>query len=502
MATLESDILWALGEFNPGNKRLKAYRVFDSYYNGDQPLAFATKKYRGQFWSIFQGYADNMCQSVVDVQAERLEVNGFTSSAATVQEKTIKGAPDDQGNRAEVTISLVDDPVGETAWEEWESEGMPLVSDQIHSDVFKYGDAFLIIDKTGVWRQEPSEIAVRYSKENPGQIEAAAKLWRDPDDTVHLYVYRTDGLTKHVTKQPRKKGTRLTPEMFSADGPASDLPQGIPVVHFSNKVYGKYGISELLPVIPLQDALNKAEMDLIIAMEYQAFRQRWIAGVDVEIDPETGMPKNFPGSHGPGNYLSFSDPEAKVGEFGAADLAPYIKVIDNLRAQIARVSGIPPHYFFSNDSGATVSGETLKVAESRFTRKGKRQQRCFGKVWEFAMDLVLEITDAAGGADYQEGTDLNALWEETSPRSESEDLDVLIKKQVIGVPNSQLQMECGYDPDEVERFAVEYAENVKLGLQTPPNKNAAGQALTPHGEATGSAQSQVSGTSGTTPPAE
>ena len=94
------------------------------------------------------------------------------------------------------------------------------------------------------------------------------------------------------------------------------------------------------------------------------------------------------------------------------------------------------------------------------------------------MELILEIGDADG---YEADVDINAIWDETSPRSESEDLDVLIKKQTIGIPNSQLQREAGYDPDEIENFAIEYAENVKNGVQSPPNKNAAGQAQTPPG---------------------
>lgn len=489
MPTIEADLQWALAEFGPGSKRLKAYRIFERYYDGDQPLAFATKKYRGQFWSIFRGYADNMCQSVVDVQAERLEVTGFTSSAATMDQEELTVGEDT------VTISVVNDPVADAAWEEWEQEGLPLVADQVHSDVLKYGDAFVIVDKDGIWLQDPCEMAVRYSMDRPGEIEAAAKFWKDADGTCHLRIYREDGLYRYRSKDKHPKGApKLTPAMMATEDDTLPLPNGIPVVHFANKVYGKYGISELAPVIPLQDALNKAEMDMIVSMEYQAFRQRWVAGVDVELD-ENGNPKAFPGSHGAGNMLSFSDPETKVGEFGAADLAPYVKVIENLRGQIARVSGIPPHYFYVGESGASQSGESLKVAESRFGRKGQRQQRCFGKVWEHVMALVLEIADADG---YDQGVDLNAVWDETNPRSESEELDVLVKKQTLGVPNSQLQREMGYDPDEIENFRAEYLDNVKNGVQAPPSKNAAGQQQTPPGTGQVGA-TQAGGTDGLAP---
>ena len=515
MAT--NDLSWAVAEFSPSNSRLKGYRLYDRYYRGDQPLAYATRKYRSQFWRLFRGFSDNMCQSVVDVQAERLEVTGFTSSAATVEEESY----DDKGNKVAkgetpmqpnpldptappvpskvVTVSVVHDDIGDQAWVEWEDESMPLVADQIHSDVFLYGDGFAIADDNGVWRQEPSEMAVRYSREQPGVLEAAAKCWRELDGTTYLNIYTPTGITKYTAK--KDKGTKLVERDFT-EIESGALPQGIPVQHFSNKAYGRYGISELQNVIPLQDALNKAEMDLMLAMEYQSFRQRWITGVDVEIDENTGLPKTFPGTHGPGNFLAFADPETKVGEFQMADLTPYVKVVENLRGQIARVSGIPLHYFFVGEgAGATQSGESLKVGESRFTRKGKRQMRCIGKAWELLMDLVLEtVSTQDDNVQYDPSVDLNVIWDEPSPRSESEELDVLVKKGTIGVPNSQLQKEAGYDSDEIRQFAIEYAENIKLGLQAQPSMNQQGQVHTPKGETTGNATSPASAAPATAPP--
>ncbi len=483
----DAQITWALTELDTSSDRIKRYQGYEQFYNGLQPLAFATDKYRTQFWTLFRGFADNMCQSVVDVQAERLEIVGFTSSTAETEEVTLGASesPDEDAaadaaegeidvpNFPGVVVSVVDDPMGDEAWEEWEENYLPLVADQVHSDAFLYGDAFVIVDSLGVWRQDPCQMAVMYSVDKPGIIELAAKMWKTLEGKLRLNLYelQDDGtvtLTRYTTKKPVSKGVKvkLTDFVPATDGEDSTF-KAMPVVHFPNKKYGMYGISEIQPVIPLQNALNKASMDLIIAMEYQAFQQRWIAGVDVEIDPATGLPKEFVGKHGPGNYLAIADSEAKVGQFDAADLEPYVKVVTDLRAQIARVSGVPPNYFFSN-GGATVSGEALKTGEIRFTRKGKRQQRCFGKAWEGVMTLVLtQDTDDKGAA--YDGEDLNALWDDVEPRSPSEEMDVLLKKQVIGVPNSQLQKESGYDPDEVLHFAIEYAEQIKLGLVANPN---------------------------------
>jgi len=68
----------------------------------------------------------------------------------------------------------------------------------------------------------------------------------------------------------------------------------VPVFHFPNRRVYDYGISDLADVIPIQDALNKALMDMLVAMEFGAFKQRWVTGIEYETDPVTGKPKPPP----------------------------------------------------------------------------------------------------------------------------------------------------------------------------------------------------------------
>src|SRR5207248_10001232 len=67
-------------------------------------------------------------------------------------------------------------------------------------------------------------------------------------------------------------------------------PYGIvPVFHFANNAdIGAFGQSELRAALPIQDGLNKSILDMLVAMEFSAFRQRWIAGLEVDTDPATG----------------------------------------------------------------------------------------------------------------------------------------------------------------------------------------------------------------------
>jgi hypothetical protein len=61
--------------------RLEARRAdletFEAYYDGHQPLAFASQKFRDAFGTRFREFSSNFCALVVDAPGERLEVQGF-----------------------------------------------------------------------------------------------------------------------------------------------------------------------------------------------------------------------------------------------------------------------------------------------------------------------------------------------------------------------------------------------------------------------------------------
>jgi hypothetical protein len=51
--------------------------TFEAYYDGHQPLAFASQRFRDAFGSRFREFSSNFMSLVVDAPAERLEVQGF-----------------------------------------------------------------------------------------------------------------------------------------------------------------------------------------------------------------------------------------------------------------------------------------------------------------------------------------------------------------------------------------------------------------------------------------
>src|SRR5690606_31008791 len=91
---------------------------------------------------------------------------------------------------------------------------------------------------------------------------------------------------------------------------ALNVPDTVPVFHVANNGRtGEYGRSEIEPVIPLQDALNKTLMDMLIAMEFAAYPQRYIIGAEPENEKQKQQFEAF--QVGLDRILTIFAPDAK-----------------------------------------------------------------------------------------------------------------------------------------------------------------------------------------------
>lgn len=403
------------------------YQKYDNYYDGEHRLAFASEKFRNAFGYQFRAFADNLCATVVDATADRLTLTRF-----------------DSGENK-------DDPTAKRAWELWNESRMDRGSGQVHVEALKSGDAYLIVWPDGdnrpvFYPNRARGMTVGYDDETPGKIIYAAKRWKRSDDKHRLTMYYADRIEKYVTKQAHKEGYPDKPdqwEQFLVEGegwPLENKWEIVPVFHFANNAgVGEWGRSELRDVIPLQDALNKAMADMMVAMEFNALRQRWATGLEVPTDPETGKPVN---PFQPGGLWAVADKDVTFGEFDASNLTQFTMTHEEIRKEISVVSRTPGHYI-APLTGQWPSGESLKTAEASFLAKVRDRQVAFGNVWEDAMTLALRMagTDVEG---------LSAVWEDATPRSDNE-----LATRVQTLTGSGASIEgaarvAGYDDRDVE----------------------------------------------------
>lgn len=413
--------------------RETAYRKFERYYNGNHDLAFATDKFTNAFGSLFREFSMNLCSTVVDALKDKLIITEFG----------IEEGRD----------------VAALAWEIWQANRMGVRSGEIHKECLKCGDSYVIVwpdsqGKAAIYAQHATQCTVMYEEEIPGRIKWAAKRWTS-DDVQYINIFYADRIEKYRT---RKQSNGSLPGRAAVTFPVNGKDfevveivenpfETIPVFHFANNSdIGAFGRSELIAAIPIQDALNKSVLDMMVAMEFQAYRQRWASGIEIEYNND-GQP--IPPFQAGVSHLWISEnPDARFGDFETADLEKFLRVKESFRVDLASTTGTPLHYFMlaGAGSGFPQSGFSLLKQETRFLNKVRDRQQSFGQVWEDVMAFAIQIS---GG----ERVRLFTEWEDPAPLSEKERLENLLLKKDIGVTTEQLLMEAGYGDKDIEEIA-------------------------------------------------
>ena len=425
----DSDLTRALKQIRNDSRR---YRICAQYYRGKHQLPFATEKFKNAFGDLFRAFSDNLCPAVCDAVSDNLQVTGFGVEKGPAK-------------------------LGKEAAEIWESNRMDQRAGEVHLEAVRAGDAFVIVwpgadGRPVIYPQPASNCTIYYDCEQPGTVLWAAKFWRGADMKVRANLYYPDKIEKYVTPNQHPNGLPDRDANFvkfaaTFKGKAEPWPLPnefgvVPLFHFPNNAsVGQMGNSDLVPVIPLQDALNKAVLDMMVAMEFAAFRQRWATGIELSIGPD-GKPQS-PFVPGIERLWTAESEQAKFGQFEATDLEEFLKVQNDFRLEIARVSATPLHYLMLQQ-GSVTSGEALKALEKRHVKKVKDRMTTFGNVWEDVMAFALQIS--TGRSNLRLSTD----WADPFGPTDKEKLDAAMVKQSLGVSEEQNLKEIGYGDEEIK----------------------------------------------------
>lgn len=400
--------------------RARAMHILQDYYDGRQPLRMASDEFRKAFESRVRGWSDNFCALVVQAVEERLTVVGFRFGS-------------DRGDRK--------------AWGYWQSNLMDAQSQKAHREALIKGDCPVIVSPSTegplIRVQKPEEVVVAYD-DDPLVRAVAMKRWKTLDERELATLYYPDRVEKY-----EKVKTTWAPRQV--DGEPWPLPHSlgvVPVVTLVNDPdLDNVGSSEIANVLPLQDVLNKLFVDLMVASEYGAFRQRWATGLEIPLDPETKKPIE-PFKASVERVWSTAVPDARFGDFEQTDLSGLISSIETTIQHIASKTRTPPHYLLGQ-SGAFPSGESLKATETGLVAKARRRMRDSGEAWEEVMRLAFRASGDRSRGSYLEA---ETVWRDPESRTEAEHVDALTKLKSIGVPDEQLWEDAGYTPTQIGRF--------------------------------------------------
>ena len=410
---------------------------YQDYYDCKHPMLYAGAKYRAAFGNLFAGFADNFCDLVVDAVEERLDVEGFR-------------------------IGTADSKADTDAWRIWQQNDLDAMSQIAHTDALVKGQSSVLVwsdeDEPGeveITIQDALEMAVALDRCNRDRV-AALKRWQQDDGSTWFTLYLPDRIEKYQTTAKGAASALATIKfgrygLIPRETPGETWPLNnplgvVPVVPLSNRPNLRgTGRSEIAGVIPQQNALNKLFLDMLVAAEFAAYRQRYAVGLELEVDSDTGKAIN-PFKAGSGELWTEENPNVKFGDFEVTDLGNYVKAIETTIQHIASTTRTPPHYLLGN-SGSFPSGESLAATETGLVSKARRKQRFFGESWEEVMRLGFAVLEDPRA----DAPEAETIWRDPESKNEAQHTDALVKLKSLGVPDEMLWEMWGMTPQQIAR---------------------------------------------------
>jgi hypothetical protein len=414
--------------------RAAGYQQFVDYDHGFHPVMFSSPKFRKFYAEVLRRYRLNLCRPVIDAISERLTIAGWE---------------------------------GDAAQEWWYRHGLSLMN-RVHRPALRAGDSYVLVwpdrdmngptDQYRANRLLPTEASVVYSEEND-MPEFALKVWTEEVGkekfVQRLNIYYYDRVERLV-----RGGTRIINYQWGGYAPYTDDEAGdiieygglirelgqdrlLPVVHFSaSPDLTPYGTSMLEDVIPIQDALNKHAIDILVTSESVAMPLRALLGFEVleNADGTTNLPDYDPRVD---YLLTVPGEAARLVQLDASNMEGLIQAKQEAITDVATVSGI--HQSRLRDAGSVPSGEALRVVERPLVSQVRNLQQDFTEPWTDVARLL--------------GVDGQPIWSDPVQMDVTETWALVQAKIDAGWPPRQAYVEAGLEPTEVDRIL---AENTQL----------------------------------------
>ena len=223
----------------------------------------------------------------------------------------------------------------------------------------------------------------------------------------------------------------------------------LPVVHIPNiALPGLYeGLSDVEPLIPLQDELNTRLSDRANRVTYQSFKMYLGKGIDDFLDRPVG----------PGQMWATQNLQASIEEFGSDSGSPSEDIhIDQVRQAMDKVSGVTPLAagLIGGAIGNLTSATALKVVLSGLLARTAKKRLSYGQGLQQLVELALAWMDLAGVLKTSpQDRAIEIHWPNPLPVDEGEQLRNAQINAQLGVPLNRVLMELGYDRPTAETAA-------------------------------------------------
>jgi len=221
-----------------------------------------------------------------------------------------------------------------------------------------------------------------------------------------------------------------------------ELPWGfLPVVHIQNIAQPYYyeGLSDVEPLIPLQDELNTRLSDRASRITFQSFKMYLGKGIEGFEDRPIS----------PGRMWYTDNADATIEEFGGDAATPSEDIhIAEIREAMDKASGVTPLVagVLKNKLGNLTSAVALKLTLMGMLSKTERKRFTYGEGLKKVCKMVLDILDKANiYKTSRADRDIDIIFPSSLPENTMEKLKEAEIKKELGVPIEQVLRELGYE---------------------------------------------------------
>ena len=219
----------------------------------------------------------------------------------------------------------------------------------------------------------------------------------------------------------------------------------VPVVHIQNQPqpYHYEGLSEVEPLIPLQDELNTRLCDRASRVTFQSFKMYLGKGIEGFLERPVG----------PGQMWATDNPDASIEPFGGDGQSPSEDAhIAEVRDALDKASGVAPVAagIIRDKVGNLTSENALRVVLMGLLAKTQRKRVLYGAGLARLAELTLHAADVLGvlpNTPDERGIRLD--WPSPVPEDDEQRLKLAALKKSLGVPTKRLLAELGYEGEEI-----------------------------------------------------
>lgn len=229
-------------------------------------------------------------------------------------------------------------------------------------------------------------------------------------------------------------------EMLVAERSLTRLGGRMPIVHIQNvaQPFVYEGISDVEPLVPLQDELNTRLSDRACRVTMQSFKMYLAKGIE-------GFDQS---PVGPGQVWSTDNPNAEITAFGGDAHSPSEEAhILEVREALDKASGVPPlaSGVVRAKVGNLTSATALRITLMGLIARTARKRVTYGRGIAEASRLILAALDSAGILTTEEADrGIRLEWPDPIPLDERDLVANVAAKARLGVGREELLEQLGH----------------------------------------------------------